>query len=286
MNTKLILVEGLPGFGKSTTARMIQEILLEQNVDVELFMEGNLNHPADYDSVACFTELEFKNLIEFSGEFRDVFEERVIVKNNDYLLPYMKIKNELGREYPAELSKEIFKKDIYELPLKQNIELITDRWKAYAEEAKAGEKVYIFECAFIQNPLTVSMIKYGAPEEQTIDYINQLADAVKKLNPILIYIQQDDLEHAFRKAVDERPEEWFNGFTQYYTNQGYGLQNGLTGLEGTFEVLKARQCLESQILSQLNMKTVTINNSRFDTGRERLVEALGLNEVMEGHGLS
>jgi hypothetical protein len=282
MNSKLILVEGLPGFGKSTTARMVQEILLERNVDAALFMEGNLDHPADYDGVACFTEVEFQNLLVSNGEFRDVFEENVFVKNNHYLLPYMKIKNELGREYPDELSKVIFNKDIYELPLEQNIELIVDRWKAFATEAQAGEKVYIFECAFIQNPVTVGMIKYGAPDEQTIDYINQLAAAVKKLNPILFYIQQDDLERAFRKAVDERSEEWFNGFTQYYTNQGYGLQKGLTGLEGSIEVLKARQHFESQILSQLNMKTVTINNSKFDTTRVRLVEALGLIEAERG----
>jgi len=68
MNARLILVEGLPGFGKSTTAKLIHEILAEENIQAELFLEGNLDHPADYDGVSCFDEKEFDRLLETSGD--------------------------------------------------------------------------------------------------------------------------------------------------------------------------------------------------------------------------
>jgi len=44
-NTKLILVEGLPGSGKTSTARYVKQLLDEQNIANRLFLEGDLEHP-------------------------------------------------------------------------------------------------------------------------------------------------------------------------------------------------------------------------------------------------
>jgi len=281
MNTKLILVEGLPGSGKSTTAKLIQEILMEQNVKAELYMEGNLDHPADYEGVAYFTEEEFVNLLEVNGSLSRIFQDKVIVKRGRRLLPYMKIKAELGDEFPDKLLEEISKKDVYELPLEENIDVIAESWEEFAKQAEANDLVYVFECCFIQNPVTVGMIKYGAPADTSIHYVKKLADAVENLNPLLVYVKQEDIDKSFRKAVTERPEDWFNGFVRYYTTQGYGLKNGFTGLEGTIEVLMARQELEFEILEHLDMKKMIVDNSRFelDEHRERLKQIVK-NECM------
>lgn len=269
MKTKLILVEGLPGSGKSTTAGLIHEILTENHVAAELYMEGNLNHPADYEGVAYFTEKEFAELLAVSGSLTKIFQDRVIVKRGRHLLPYIKIKNELGDSFPEELFTSISKKDVYELPLKENIAVISESWEEFAKQAETEEKVYVFECCFIQNPVTASMIKYGAPGEVAIEYVNMLSKAVKNLNPLLVYVKQEDIEKSFRKAVSERPGDWFNGFVHYYTSQGYGVDRGLRGLEGTIEVLKSRQDLEFEILDQLDLSAVIINNSRFDQEHHR-----------------
>ncbi|MBS8266512.1 hypothetical protein DYI25_18995 [Mesobacillus boroniphilus] len=269
MKTKLILVEGLPGSGKSTTAKLIHEILTGNNVEAKLYLEGNLDHPADYEGVAYFTEKEFKELLEESGSLGKVFQDWVSVKRGRHLLPYMKIKNELGNGFPDELFTAISKKDVYELPLEQNIAVITERWEEFAQQAEAEEKVYVFECCFIQNPLTVGMIKYGASDEVTIDYVKKLAKAVKTLNPVLVYVNQDDIDKSFRKAVAERPDDWFNGFVHYYTSQGYGLKHGLVGLDGTIDVLKARQELEQSILAHLPITPIILNNSQFEFDKHR-----------------
>ncbi|WP_051505123.1 P-loop NTPase family protein [Paenibacillus durus] len=93
------------------------------------------------------------------------------------------------------------------------------------------------------------MIKYGAKKEDVISYVIELATIVERLNPLLIYVEQNDLDHSFRKAVKERPKEWSEGFIEYYTNQGYGKKQGNKGLEGTLQVLKARRELEAEIFS-------------------------------------
>jgi hypothetical protein len=271
MKTKLFLIEGLPGFGKSTTAKLVNEILTEMDVDSELFFEGNLNHPADYEGVAFYTKEDFEELLTGYEDYKEVFLSHVLEKENGYFLPYQKIKNVLGTSLPTELDSDIYQKDIYELPLEQNIELITQNWKEFSKKAQSENKVYIFECCFIQNPISVGMVKYAAEKETIINYIKGLAQSVENLDPILIYVDQADLDYSFKKAVQERPKDWYEGFVNYYTKQGYGKDNELDGLEGTLKVLKARKEVEMEVLSQLEMKKhIVLNDYRMDDYKNKL----------------
>lgn len=269
MNTKLIIVEGLPGFGKSTTAQLINDILSQNKIEVELFLEGNLNHPADYDGVSCFNKFEFDRLLSNSGDFKEVLLKRVLKKGSNYLLPYRKIKNEFGDQFSDELFNDISRNDIYELPFYKNVELIADKWQDFAEIALEDDKVYIFECCFIQNPLTIGMIKYGEQKEKIINYVMKVAKIIENLNPMLFYVEQDDLEFSFRKALKERNPEWSTGIVDYYTNQGYGKEHNHSGVEGAIKVLEARRNLELEIFDMLKMKKEKINNTKYEIGSYR-----------------
>ncbi|KOS27436.1 hypothetical protein ADK17_15565 [Bacillus anthracis] len=269
MNTKLIIVEGLPGFGKSTTAQLIYDILSQDKIEVELFLEGNLNHPADYDGVSCFNKFEFDRLLSNSGDFKEVLLKRVLKKGSNYLLPYRKIKNEFGDQFSDELFNDISRNDIYELPFDKNVELIADEWQDFAEIALEDDKVYIFECCFIQNPLTIGMIKYGEQKSEIINYVMKVAKIIENLNPMLFYVEQDDLEFSFRKALKERNPEWSTGIVDYYTNQGYGKEHNHSGVEGAIKVLEARRNLELEIFDMLKMKKEKINNTKYEIGSYR-----------------
>ncbi|WP_242266694.1 hypothetical protein [Bacillus cereus group sp. BfR-BA-01518] len=281
MNTKLIIVEGLPGFGKSTTAQLINEILSQNKIEVELFLEGNLNHPADYDGVSCFNKFEFDRLVSNSGDFKEVLLKRVLKKGSNYLLPYRKIKNEFGDQFSDELFNDISRNDIYELSFDKNVELIAGKWQNFAEIALEDDKVYIFECCFIQNPLTIGMIKYGEQKEKIINYVMKVAKIIENLNPMLFYVEQDNLEFSFRKALKERNPEWATGIVDYYTNQGYGKEHNHSGVEGAIKVLEARRNLELEIFDMLKMKKEKINNTKYeiDSYRSMLKDKLTIQMV-------
>lgn len=250
MRHNLILVEGLPGSGKTTTAKLVQKILGEKGISTKLFLEGDMDHPADFESVAWLSEDEFKRL--------GISDESLIQKSgNDYLVPYRKLGLDLGE------------KDIYELPFEKNRDLIVENWCRFAATADA---VHIFECCFIQNPVTVGMIKYGVSDEQVVDYVKALENQVAALNPLLIYIDLEDVEATFLKAVEERPKEWSQFFTEYYTAQGYGKVHELEGIAGTIEVLQARKRLERKIMDRLDIPKVVIN--RLDEIKDILRQAL------------
>ncbi|WP_062050405.1 hypothetical protein [Bacillus sp. JCM 19034] len=281
MKTKLLIVEGLPGFGKSTTANLLYDILTEKNIEVELFLEGNLDHPADYDGVSCFTKNELDEILLKSGNLENVFRDKVTKKGENYLLPYRKIKNEYGLGFSDELLNLVLKNDIYELPFDKNVELIADKWNDFAEIALKDNKVYIFECCFIQNPLTIGMIKCGGRKENVINYVRRLAKIIENLNPMLFYIVQDNLEFSFKKVQKERTPDWSTGFIDYYTNQGYGKEHKISGVEGAIRVLEARRNIELEIFDMLKMKKEKINNTKYeiDSYRSMLKDKLTLQMV-------
>jgi hypothetical protein len=251
MNRKLILVEGLPGSGKTTTSTLVQKILVEKGLEPKLFVEGDINHPADFESVACLSEGEY---YEIKHQLEDI--SLVRKEGINYLIPYRKL-----TKIPNKLFDYLSKRDIYEQPFTKNQELIVNNWGRFAE---TNEGIHVFECCFIQNPVTVGMIKFGVADEEVFSYVESLAKKINHLNPLLIYVSQDNLEATFTKAVNERPKEWSEFFIDYYTSQGYGKIHGLEGFLGTLEVLKARKALEEKIFQRLDIPKVIINNTNYD----------------------
>lgn len=275
INTKLILIEGLPGSGKTTTAEITNDILKEWNVTTNLYLEGHAEHPADYEGGSYFSKTEFAQLLEQYNEVQPILVKHAIERCGGIVLPQYKLKEELDETMVSDsIWDDIWNHDIYELRLEKNIELITDKWQRFVEQAMTGSQTYIFECCFIQNPVTVGMIKYGASQEVVMNYVKQLAEIIEPLNPVLLYVDQQDLSRSFKKAVQERPKEWSTGFMDYYTNQGYGKIHAAEGIEGTIEVLEARKQLESSIFNALAIKKVKIDNTQFDkdSHKNRIME--------------
>ncbi len=264
MKTKLIIVEGLPGTGKSTISELAHKTLKEKQIETDLFSEGNLDHPADYDGVACFNIEQYEEFLKNNEENLDFINSITVKKRDNFFISYAKQKKELGDKFSNELLTYIYEYDIYELPLEVHEELLLNRWKEFVEQTTKEDKVYVFECCFIQNPVTVSMIRENRSKDFTINYIEKLANIIKPLNPVLIYLDQNDIDSSFKRIAEERPEGWLNGFINYYTQQGYGKENNLSGIDGTIEVLKARKMLEMEIFNLLDIEKKIIDNSNYD----------------------
>jgi tRNA uridine 5-carbamoylmethylation protein Kti12 len=131
MAIKLIIVEGLPGSGKSTAARQVFEILSNKGINSELYSEGDFNHPADFDGIAHFNNEEFNILVKNHSESNDILNKIKIKYFNGYLMPYRKAVEEQQITFENKLFSDITKNDIYELPIELHIELILSRWNDF-----------------------------------------------------------------------------------------------------------------------------------------------------------
>lgn len=191
MKTNLIIVEGLPGSGKSTTAAMIAEELTKKGKKVICLDEGAQEHPADYADY----------------DFPDFETERI---------------------------------------------KILERWRSFTENAD-NNTIYVFNCIFLQNPMCETMMRFGLDDTISLNYISEIAEIIKPLNPVIIYIDRPDVRAAIDRVIDERGTDWLNAVIDYHVSQGYGKQNSLSGYDGYIQCLEERKIRELRILRTLDI---------------------------------
>jgi len=191
MRTNLIIVEGLPGSGKSTAASMIAKVLAEKGKKAVCIDEGAQEHPADYA---------------------------------DYDFP----------DFETERRK------------------ILGKWRSFLESSDK-DTIYVFNCIFLQNPMCETMMRFGMDEKASFTYISEIAEIIKPLHPIILYINRPDVKKTVDRVLDERGNDWLNAVIDYHVSQGYGKQNHLSGYEGYLACLKERKNREMRILQALDL---------------------------------
>lgn len=261
---KLILVEGIPGSGKTTQASYIKEILDSQGIPNRLYLEGNPEHPADFESVAHFTSLELENFIDQHHGFRQWLQQAVTTRDDDYFISYGRPHSPIPRKAFDDMLADLAKHDVYALNQPQTFQRLTlDRWWDFVDEASHRDEVTILECAFLQNPLTALLGKYNLPPCESRQHLEQLAAIVRPLHPILIYLQTD-VRRALEQAAQQRPADWRDFVIQYLTSQGWGKATGLNGYEGVIAFYQMRNQVELDILSRLDMDQLQLNLCEHD----------------------
>jgi hypothetical protein len=253
--SKLYIVEGIPGSGKTTTATWLAEKLNEQGKIANLYLEGDPKHPADYESVACLNEDQITEL-EKNYPFIRTYAAH---KDKWFFIPYASFS-----ESNPDIHNVLQKFDVYELSVADYCEVTLMRWQEFAELAEAEEKVYVLECCFLQNPFTFLLAKHNVAKEEIFLHIAKIAKRIHKLNPVILYFEQDNIKESFGRVRKERSEDWFQFITWYYTEQGYGQPRGIAGETGVLQFLEDRKALEKEYLQQLPISSLIVNNSNFD----------------------
>ena len=257
-NLKLVLVEGIPGAGKTTAARFVRDWLEERGHETAFFQEGDWSHPADFESAACLDEAQYADLRSRFPEQSALLEEKGWIENGEWFVFYRKLQQEAGENVPAELIESLAKYEIYDLPAEKHTRLLQQRWQSFADRAVKENRAYVFECCFLQNPVTTLLARHDLSNKEVFGHIQKLSNTVEPLFPKLIYLVQNDVRASLEKIRAERPKEWATFVTWYLTEQAYGKRQGLSGFEGVVRFYEMRQRVELEFLCQLRTTWVAV----------------------------
>jgi hypothetical protein len=264
MNTKLILVEGIPGSGKTTTAQFIRNWCNQQGIVSRLYLEGDWNHPADFESVACLDQPQYAALLTRYPAHQAFLEQHVVVNGLDYFFSYRKLQHEYGQHLPDALFTELAGYEVYELALEKYKRLILKRWTNFVAQTSPTNEVYIFECCFFQNLLTMLIGRHNDDIPAAKAYVAHLAALIAPLQPALIYLHPGAVQATLERVAETRPQTWKDFLIAYFTGQGYGMAHGWPGFEGVIKFYELRQAIELELFEQLPWHKLLINNAHGD----------------------
>ena len=276
MNSRLILVEGIPGVGKTTTARKIKAKLIEEGKDVILYEEG-MSHPADMAWNACLKEDEYNDFIKKCSEMQEgskksISKEELIsriqrqtrIEDNNVILAYTRI------DFPEDcywnLIGDIASKEICDgrKSLDEFRDIHLRRWSKFAEQALLNDNIYIFECAFLQNHIFELLGVYEKSDEEIYLYLKSLLETVKSLSPSIVYIEPSSVEDIIIQAANESksPEgsrpDWIDEVANWVSNVNFGKSHNLKGIEGVFYFCKERLRIDKLMIEKLNVPVTII----------------------------
>lgn len=255
--TKLILIEGIPGSGKTSAARFVCDWLESHGKRPRLFLEGDWQHPADFESVACLDDAEYADLRAQFPAQAGFLAQHARQENGEWFFSYRQMQHEHS-EQPEALFERLARFEIYNLPAEKHQRLLLQNWRTFVAGALEQDVVYVFECCFLQNPSTTLLAYHNLPVESVRQHILALADIVSPLAPKLVYLARQDVGATLEAVRRERPPEWADFVTWYLTEQDYGKAHALSGFDGVIAFYAMRQAFELDVLQALPLSSVVI----------------------------
>ena len=254
MKHRMIIIEGIPGSGKSTSAKRVEEYLTKKGIKAELYNEGEA-HPVDMAWNAYLTLDEYEALLSKYPEYSDVIKTHTQFEAEYVTIAYTK----LGF-YPNqnELMDYLEAHEVYDgrVDLATFEKLHLKRWSSFQLK---DDEVAIFECAYLQNQVGELMQTHNQSKDHIYNYLLEILKGIAKYQPLIIYLTQSNVEETITRVAKERVspdqskwEDWIDLVTRLIENSLYGKVHDLKGLQGTMQFFKDRKQVELEFLNQIS----------------------------------
>ncbi|HEX6888092.1 MAG TPA: hypothetical protein VF143_08295, partial [Candidatus Nanopelagicales bacterium] len=188
---RLVLVEGIPGAGKTTTATRLAALLRDRAVPAVVHLEGQPN-PADLAWQWWLPGEEFAQVLASHPQAADELRRCAWVGSTGVAIAYTQVDPAAaGPTWPA-LAAQLADHEPFDgrLSADRFVDLLVTRWSELGRSAPPG--VTILEAAFLQDTLVELLLWAEWDLDRIVPALRRLADAVAPLAPLVVRLSVAD----------------------------------------------------------------------------------------------
>jgi len=209
IDTKLIMLEGLPSTGKSTNSQFLQMQLERNGKKVKWLHEVARPHPTLFFSEACFYRSEYEDFLKAYPRSAEILNSIAVFTRNTVGIDLLEIEWNYADVIGGSVFEAIKKYEIWNFTLEQYADFALAKWEHFAKTAiQDKEIVYILDSSIFQAQIFWFLLN-NAPYERLEKFVENLCDIIRQLNPALIYLYRDNTEATINYLEKDRGADCF-----------------------------------------------------------------------------
>lgn len=286
-HTKLIMLEGLPGTGKSTNAYFLLRQLERAGKRARWFHEVARPHPVLFFDEACLSRAEYGAFVRSFPRAQPVLNRVAAYRKNAVGIDLLEIEWNYGEEIGTEALEALRKFDVcMKFPLDLYEEIALEKWACFVERAlRVEDRVYLLDSAIFQYQIFTYLLK-NAPYEALERLIGRLMDVVRPLNPCLVYFNRENTRDTISFLEETRGKDFMEWMGARDANEPYyGGRPG--GAEGHRHFLMDYGDIARRLFERADCRKLGIEVSGQDwpTLENALLAFLGMKRMEDAHAL-
>ncbi len=285
---RLLLVEGIPGAGKTTTARSAGRWLARTHARVAVYCEGD-PQPADLAWQWWLPPTEFETVCrEYPGAEAEL-RRCAWVGAAGVAVAYTKVDVDRCGGQWTEVEATMQGREPFNgtIPADTFMDILTARWAEFgaSEGSPHAADIVVFDGAFLQNTLVELVLFADRDADALTSDLRRLAASVARWQPLLLRLVPIDpaaaLEAVGRERVssDGHPQ-WRDAVEAYTADTPWARARGLSAPGALQAYLNQRQQLEAEVLPRLPLEWIDLaspvgTTSPWEPFEDQLTAALG-----------
>ena len=257
-DTRLIMIEGLPGSGKSTKSHFLLMQLDNAEKPSRWIHEVARPHPVLFFDEACLTYDEYALFIKAHPKSEQVLNQTAVFRKNTVGIDLLELKWNYMDIFGNNVIDDLYEYDVWKFPLDKYMNVALDKWAYFVEMVLREEVgVYILDSSIFQYQIFKFILK-NTPINELKQFMQKIVNIIKPLIPNLIYLYRENAEASINFLENLRGKQFLEGIWQRDKDEPYYIDKP-KGAEGNKQFLRDYANIAEQLFDIVDFRKIAID---------------------------